>query len=107
MVASDPGPAASSCKAADRRAFLRRQQGGGVLVVEAIAEADDLIGSVPRNDPLQRGQGGTAIIRGYEAAAWCIAGTLFQMQIGNDDKAARRPDERAGRGGEECATVDG
>lgn len=73
VVAGDPGPAVCGRQAADRGHLRWRQARGGLCIVEAVAEADDVLDRVAGEYGFECCEGGAAVIGGQQEASACEA----------------------------------
>ena len=81
--------------AVSSRPRLRGQAVAAGAVVEAVAEAPDFRGVRRRDEGGQIGERGDAVIRRQHLPALGEPARFLEMQIGDEQGAARRPEQRA------------
>src|SRR5688572_11721874 len=77
-----------------------------VTVMERIAEAVEAVGAGGGDLRGQRGQGRLAVIRRQELAEAGEPARLLEVQIGDQQRPLGRPEQGAGRAGEEIVTAE-
>src|SRR3546814_690562 len=83
-----------------------RQPGAGTAVMEAVAERDHPLRRMAGYRVTETGEGGGAVVRGQQNAAACEPGALLQVQVGDDQGPACRPDQHAVGIGEQLGAVE-
>ena len=101
VIARNPDPVAPYLHRSQRLAVRLRQPVMGVAVMKTVAERDHHARVVAGNDGGKPAQRRHRIVWRQQHAARGKAGTLFQMQVGDDEQALLFPEQRAGEIGEQ------
>jgi hypothetical protein len=98
-VAGDPYPIMHADEAGEESGVGRAQPVPGCAIVEAVAKADDGFRALVMQQQGEPLEAGASVIRRQQGAMPGEAGPLFEVEVGDDDGAAARPDQRAARVG--------
>jgi hypothetical protein len=95
MVADNPGPVEAAGEIGEQRASVRWQPVTADAVVEAVAEAEEPSRAGLFDDRGERAQRRLRIIGREELPEPRVPARLFEVQIGDQQRIFRAPEERA------------